>query len=96
MHKFLLQSEMGYGDIFADTWKAFTDHSVIPLRNYDKKKVFYQLFMKYVFKKSSIKVQKNMFKKWLLLLCIHSAIGLRCYVSHGLELAARRSPSSTE
>jgi len=35
-----LQSERPYNDLFTDTWKAFTDHPVIPLRNYDNKTVF--------------------------------------------------------
>lgn len=37
--KLLLQSELGYGDIFTDTWKAFTDHHVIPLKDYADRKV---------------------------------------------------------
>jgi len=31
---------MGYGDFFSDTWKAFTDHPIIPLKKYSNKKVF--------------------------------------------------------
>ena len=38
----LLQSHLGYGDIFTDTWKAFTDHPIIPLRNYANKRVCYR------------------------------------------------------
>lgn len=33
------QSTYGYGDLFSDTWKAFTDYDVIHLKTYDSKKV---------------------------------------------------------
>lgn len=36
---FYLQSSYGYGDLFSDTWKAFTDYDVIHLKTYDSKKV---------------------------------------------------------
>lgn len=36
---FHLQSTYGYGDLFSDTWKAFTDYDVIHLKTYDSKKV---------------------------------------------------------
>lgn len=36
---FHLQSSYGYGDLFSDTWKAFTDHDVIHLKAYDSKRV---------------------------------------------------------
>lgn len=36
---FPLQSTYGYGDLFSDTWKAFTDYDVIHLKTYDSKKV---------------------------------------------------------
>ncbi|XP_063142521.1 EGF domain-specific O-linked N-acetylglucosamine transferase isoform X6 [Rattus norvegicus] len=32
-------SSYGYGDLFSDTWKAFTDYDVIHLKTYDSKKV---------------------------------------------------------
>ena len=36
---FHFQSSYGYGDLFSDTWKAFTDYDVIHLKTYDSKRV---------------------------------------------------------
>lgn len=35
-------STYGYGDLFSDTWKAFTDYDVIHLKTYDSKKVCFK------------------------------------------------------
>lgn len=35
-------SSYGYGDLFSDTWKAFTDYDVIHLKTYDSKKVCFK------------------------------------------------------
>lgn len=35
----MLQSTMGYSDLFSETWKAFTDYPIIRLHEYDKKRV---------------------------------------------------------
>ncbi|XP_045146057.1 EGF domain-specific O-linked N-acetylglucosamine transferase [Echinops telfairi] len=35
-------SSYGYGDLFSDTWKAFTDHDVIHLKTYDSKRVCFK------------------------------------------------------
>lgn len=35
--RIVLQSNMGYMDLFAETWKAFTDYPIIRLHQYDKK-----------------------------------------------------------
>nr|XP_042130520.1 EGF domain-specific O-linked N-acetylglucosamine transferase [Peromyscus maniculatus bairdii] len=35
-------SSYGYGDLFSDTWKAFTDYDVIHLKAYDSKKVCFK------------------------------------------------------
>ncbi|XP_036896813.1 EGF domain-specific O-linked N-acetylglucosamine transferase isoform X2 [Sturnira hondurensis] len=32
-------SSYGYGDLFSDTWKAFTDYDVIHLKTYDSKRI---------------------------------------------------------
>jgi len=42
--RLLMQSSMGYGDLFADTWKAFTDYPIIHLKNFDTKKVIKRQF----------------------------------------------------
>ena len=41
MKVIVFQSGMAYGDLFADTWKAFTDHPVRRLSDYDGKRVRY-------------------------------------------------------
>ncbi|TKC46461.1 hypothetical protein EI555_017696 [Monodon monoceros] len=38
----LSQSSYGYGDLFSDTWKAFTDYDVIHLKTYDSKRVCFK------------------------------------------------------
>ncbi|KAG8510581.1 EGF domain-specific O-linked N-acetylglucosamine transferase [Galemys pyrenaicus] len=35
-------SSYGYGDLFSDTWKAFTDYDVIHLKTYDSKRVCFK------------------------------------------------------
>ncbi|XP_006896009.1 PREDICTED: EGF domain-specific O-linked N-acetylglucosamine transferase isoform X1 [Elephantulus edwardii] len=35
-------SSYGYGDLFSDTWKAFTDYDVIHLKTYDYKRVCFK------------------------------------------------------
>nr|KAF6474038.1 EGF domain specific O-linked N-acetylglucosamine transferase [Rousettus aegyptiacus] len=35
-------SSYGYGDLFSDTWKAFTDYEVIHLKTYDSKRVCFK------------------------------------------------------
>ncbi|XP_014343462.1 EGF domain-specific O-linked N-acetylglucosamine transferase isoform X2 [Latimeria chalumnae] len=35
-------STYGYGDLFSDTWKAFTNYEIIHLRNYDYKRVCFK------------------------------------------------------
>ncbi|KAM5233614.1 EGF domain-specific O-linked N-acetylglucosamine transferase isoform 1-T1 [Hipposideros larvatus] len=35
-------STYGYGDLFSDTWKAFTDYDVIHLKTYDSKRVCFK------------------------------------------------------
>ncbi|ELW47065.1 hypothetical protein TREES_T100015279 [Tupaia chinensis] len=35
-------SSYGYGDLFAETWKAFTDYDVIHLKTYDSKRVCFK------------------------------------------------------
>ncbi len=36
---FIYQSLYGYGDLFSETWRAFTDHDIIHLKNFDSKRV---------------------------------------------------------
>ncbi|KAI0240491.1 EGF domain-specific O-linked N-acetylglucosamine transferase [Lamellibrachia satsuma] len=38
-------SGSGYGDFFSATWKAFTDHSIVHLKEYDGKKVCFRDLM---------------------------------------------------
>ncbi|XP_075039512.1 EGF domain-specific O-linked N-acetylglucosamine transferase [Mixophyes fleayi] len=35
-------SAYGYGDLFVETWKAFTDHEIIHLKSYDLKRVCFK------------------------------------------------------
>ncbi|XP_043564252.1 EGF domain-specific O-linked N-acetylglucosamine transferase isoform X6 [Chiloscyllium plagiosum] len=35
-------SSYGYGDLFSDTWKVFTDHNIIHLKTFDFKKVCFK------------------------------------------------------
>ncbi|XP_044307922.1 EGF domain-specific O-linked N-acetylglucosamine transferase isoform X1 [Varanus komodoensis] len=35
-------SAYGYGDLFNETWKAFTDHEIIHLKSYDSKRVCFK------------------------------------------------------
>ncbi|XP_069062680.1 EGF domain-specific O-linked N-acetylglucosamine transferase [Pleurodeles waltl] len=35
-------SSHGYGDLFSETWKAFTDHEIIHLKTYDYKRVCFK------------------------------------------------------
>ncbi|XP_044531727.1 EGF domain-specific O-linked N-acetylglucosamine transferase [Gracilinanus agilis] len=37
-----IQSSYGYGDLFSETWKAFTDYDVIHLKAYDSKTVCFK------------------------------------------------------
>lgn len=36
---FIFQSLYGYGDLFSETWRAFTDYDIIHLKNLDSKRV---------------------------------------------------------
>lgn len=36
---FIYQSLYGYGDLFSETWQAFTDYDIIHLKNFDSKRV---------------------------------------------------------
>lgn len=33
------QSFYGYGDLFSETWRAFTDYDIVHLKTYDSKRV---------------------------------------------------------
>uniref|UniRef100_A0A672SY08 EGF domain-specific O-linked N-acetylglucosamine transferase n=1 Tax=Sinocyclocheilus grahami TaxID=75366 RepID=A0A672SY08_SINGR len=39
---FIYQSLNGYGDLFSETWKAFTDYVIIHLKNFDSKRVCFR------------------------------------------------------
>lgn len=36
---FVFQSFYGYGDLFSETWRAFSDYDIIHLKTYDSKRV---------------------------------------------------------
>lgn len=37
---FFIQSSYGYGDLFSETWAAFTDYEIIHLKSFDSKRVW--------------------------------------------------------
>lgn len=39
IHVLLCQSFYEYGDLFSDTWRAFSDYDIIHLKTYDSKRV---------------------------------------------------------